>query len=95
MDSTRKTDSKNQNRSQNTSYNPWNLLFNSRNRSESESSASSTNSENCQTGSQFGGYQRPARKSNEEYLYMLTNSTSFINGDLKYEFYSTMKALVI
>lgn len=50
MDSTRKTDSKNQNRTQNASYNPWNLLFNSRNRSESESSASSTNSDNCQSG---------------------------------------------
>nr|BAM20845.1 unknown unsecreted protein [Papilio polytes] len=74
MDSTRKTDSKNQNRTQNASYNPWNLLFNSRNRSESESSASSTNSDNCQSGSQFGGYQRQASKSNEEYLYMLWRS---------------------
>ncbi|CAK1602227.1 unnamed protein product [Parnassius mnemosyne] len=73
MDSSNKSTSKNQNRTQSTSYNPWNLLFTPRNRSESESSTSS-NSQSCQSGSQFSGLQRQSSKSNEDYLYMLWRS---------------------
>ncbi|CAG4978160.1 unnamed protein product [Parnassius apollo] len=73
MDSSNKPASTNQNRTQSTSYNPWNLLFSPRNRSESESSTSS-NSQNCPSVSQFGGLQRQSSKNNEDYLYMIWRS---------------------
>lgn len=50
MNSDNKNASKSQNNSQYTSYNPWNLLFTSRSRSDSENSASSTSSQTYQTG---------------------------------------------
>lgn len=49
MDSSNKNAPKGRNNTQNTSYNPWNLLFSTRTRTESENSVNS-NSQNCQTG---------------------------------------------
>ncbi|CAH2050602.1 unnamed protein product, partial [Iphiclides podalirius] len=74
MDSSSKSASANQNRTREVSYNPWNLLFKSRKRTESGSSTSSTNSQNCQSGPPFGGFQKPLSKNNEEYLYMIWRS---------------------
>lgn len=44
MDTTSKAGIKNKTASQTTNYNPWNFLFNSRSRTESEISNSSTDS---------------------------------------------------
>lgn len=46
MDSANKNHDKNQNSSQYVSYNPWNLFFNQRKRTESETSVTSTGSQN-------------------------------------------------
>lgn len=44
MDSNGKSASKDRNTTQNTSYNPWNLLFSTRTRTESENSVTSNSS---------------------------------------------------
>ncbi|RVE48148.1 hypothetical protein evm_007208 [Chilo suppressalis] len=74
MNSDNKNQPKNQNNTQYSSYNPWNLLFTSRTRTESENSASSTSSQNFQTGSQYGSLKRQTSKNNEEYLWMMWRS---------------------
>ncbi|CAB3256469.1 unnamed protein product [Arctia plantaginis] len=70
MDSTDKSSSKNIKATQGSIYNPWNL-FTTRNRTESETSVSSTSSQNSQSGTQYGGLQRQTTKNNEEYLWMI------------------------
>lgn len=70
MDSNNKNSSQNRNTAQASNYSPWNLLFTSRNRTNSETSVSSTNSQSSQTGTQFGGLQRQTSKD-EEYLWMM------------------------
>ncbi|CAH2236346.1 jg10727 [Pararge aegeria aegeria] len=73
MDHNNKSGAKTQNTTQIGNYNPWNLLFNSRRRTESENSASS-NSSTDQTSTQFGSLQRQTSKNNEEYLWMIWRS---------------------
>nr|ABK24019.1 unknown [Picea sitchensis] len=73
MDNTNKNAPKIGNQSPPASYNPWNLLFRPRNRTESETSMNS-NPQNYQTGSQCGDLQRQNSKSNEEYLWMMWRS---------------------
>ncbi|KAG6462331.1 hypothetical protein O3G_MSEX013195 [Manduca sexta] len=69
MDSNNKDKSKNRAAASNISYNPWNLLFSPRNRTESENSVNSNTS--TTSASQFGGLQRQTSKTNEEYLWMM------------------------
>lgn len=64
---------KTQTASQIANYNPWNLLFNARRRTESENSGTSTSS-NDQTSTQFGSFQRQTSKNNDEYLWMIWRS---------------------
>lgn len=53
MDSSNKNVPKSQNTAQSASYNPWNLFFNGRKRTESEASVGSvgSNPPTCQSGS--------------------------------------------
>ncbi|CAG4954572.1 unnamed protein product [Colias eurytheme] len=75
MDSANKTNSKTINKViNNNNYNPWNLLFNSRQRTESENSVTSNCSNtSSESGSHFGPVQRQTSK-NEEYLWMIWRS---------------------
>lgn len=52
MDPSNKTSAKNQNTNQVANYSPWNLLFSTRPRTESETSSSSTSS-GYQAGKKF------------------------------------------
>lgn len=73
MDSDSKNASKTRNSTQVMSYNPWNLLFSPRNRTNSETSVGSNISQSSQQGTQFGTLQRQTSK-NEEYLWMMWRS---------------------
>ncbi|CAH0727439.1 unnamed protein product, partial [Brenthis ino] len=73
MDSSNKAVVKNQTALQIANYNPWNLLFSPRRRTESENSGTSTTS-NYQTNTQLGTFQKQTSKNNDEYLWMIWRS---------------------